>query len=104
MFLDLIKYFKKDLGEYSIGGVTHYIKDQNILQPININLSTEKLLSIIRNTQETVLTDKAVKILQGLGFNTKINDNTLTTSVPLWRGPTDINIPEDIIEEVARIS
>jgi phenylalanyl-tRNA synthetase beta chain len=27
----------------------------------------------------------------------------LTLTTPLWRGPDDLNIPEDIYEEVARI-
>ena len=43
--------------------------------------------------------EKAKEILNGLGF--QITDNTVT--VPFRRGPEDINIPEDITEEVARI-
>ena len=43
--------------------------------------------------------EKAKTILKGLGF--QITDNTVTA--PFRRGPEDINIPEDITEEVARI-
>jgi phenylalanyl-tRNA synthetase beta subunit len=44
-------------------------------------------------------TEKAKSILKNLGF--QINENTITA--PFRRGPEDINIPEDITEEVARI-
>jgi phenylalanyl-tRNA synthetase beta chain len=44
-------------------------------------------------------TTKAKTILTALGF--QIHENTITA--PLRRGPEDMNIPEDITEEVARI-
>lgn len=42
------------------------------------------------------------KILKPLGFSTKWTKNNLEASVPSWRS-RDINIPEDIVEEAARI-
>ncbi|MDR2540605.1 MAG: hypothetical protein LBD11_02190 [Candidatus Peribacteria bacterium] len=44
-------------------------------------------------------TEKAKTILTALGF--QVHENTITA--PIWRGPEDMNIPEDITEEVARI-
>ncbi|GHW02310.1 hypothetical protein AGMMS50249_0960 [candidate division SR1 bacterium] len=44
--------------------------------------------------------EKAKSILTALGF--KINDK-FTITAPIWRGPDDMTIPEDITEEVARI-
>ncbi|MDR0283154.1 MAG: hypothetical protein LBI53_07950 [Candidatus Peribacteria bacterium] len=47
----------------------------------------------------TNFTEKAKTILTALGF--QVHDNTVIA--PFRRGPEDINIPEDITEEVARI-
>ncbi len=42
------------------------------------------------------------KYLKPLGFNTKWKNNSLTLDIPSFRSQ-DINVPEDIIEEIARI-
>ncbi|GHV23239.1 hypothetical protein FACS189428_6490 [Clostridia bacterium] len=47
----------------------------------------------------TTFPEKAKTILTALGF--QVHENTITA--PIWRGPEDMNIPEDITEEVARI-
>jgi phenylalanyl-tRNA synthetase beta subunit len=52
-----------------------------------------------QQTPNCNFTEKAKTILTALGF--QVHENTITP--PLWRGPEDINIPEDITEEVARI-
>jgi phenylalanyl-tRNA synthetase beta subunit len=41
--------------------------------------------------------------LKNLGFAVKDDQSNLKIQVPIWRGPADINIPEDIYEEIARI-
>ncbi len=48
--------------------------------------------------------EEVIKILQSLGFKIDLDANhlTLTATVPPWRYG-DINIPEDLVEEVARI-
>jgi len=45
----------------------------------------------------------AVDILQRLGFLVKEKKDVLSVTVPLWRPVKDISIPEDLVEEVARI-
>ncbi|OGY41285.1 MAG: phenylalanine--tRNA ligase subunit beta [Candidatus Buchananbacteria bacterium RBG_13_39_9] len=47
--------------------------------------------------------DKIVKILTNLGFEVKKGKTELVITVPTWRATKDISIPEDIVEEVARI-
>ena len=47
--------------------------------------------------------DKIVKILTSLGFEVKKGKNELAITIPTWRATKDISIPEDIVEEVARI-
>ena len=45
---------------------------------------------------------KAVFILNSLGFKAKIKKDEIEAVAPSWRA-NDINIPEDLIEEIARI-
>ena len=42
------------------------------------------------------------QILNSLGFDNKFSKESFTITIPSWRAK-DINIPEDIVEEVARI-
>jgi phenylalanyl-tRNA synthetase beta chain len=51
-----------------------------------------------------IKTDKVIKILDSLGFKTKLDARrlALTTEVPSWR-VNDINIAQDLIEEIARL-
>ena len=46
--------------------------------------------------------DQAVTILENVEFTVETSGDTLTVTVPFWR--TDIHIPEDLIEEVGRLS
>ncbi|MEK7202758.1 MAG: phenylalanine--tRNA ligase subunit beta [Patescibacteria group bacterium] len=46
---------------------------------------------------------KIIEILENLGFEIKKNSNILTITIPTWRATKDILIPEDLIEEIARI-
>lgn len=52
-------------------------------------------------------TKECVRILESLGFDVvssgKKNEEILSVGVPSWRGTKDISIPEDIIEEIARM-
>ncbi|MCK4553822.1 phenylalanine--tRNA ligase subunit beta, partial [Candidatus Parcubacteria bacterium] len=46
---------------------------------------------------------KIIEILTRLGFAIKENKNDLEVTIPTWRATRDISIPEDLVEEVARI-
>lgn len=64
-----------------------------------INITEDK----IKNTIDVPITlHNSAKILQNLGFKTEISGNTLSASVPSFR-KNDIEIPEDLIEEIARV-
>ena len=46
---------------------------------------------------------EVVSILTRLGFEVKEKKDLLAVKVPTWRATKDISIPEDIVEEVARV-
>lgn len=69
-------------------------------KPIVLNLA----IGFINDRLGLVLDHKAiVDILERLGFGVKTKKDTLTVTVPTWRATKDITIPEDIVEEVARV-
>lgn len=43
------------------------------------------------------------RVLQPLGFTTEANGEVLTVTAPTWRSTGDISLPDDILEEVARM-
>ncbi|MFH1661966.1 MAG: phenylalanine--tRNA ligase subunit beta [Candidatus Falkowbacteria bacterium] len=44
-----------------------------------------------------------IKILTDLGFGVIEDDNKFKVKIPSWRAGRDISIPEDLVEEIARI-
>ncbi|MDO4218391.1 MAG: phenylalanine--tRNA ligase subunit beta [Synergistaceae bacterium] len=52
-----------------------------------------------RNVTKNEVTEK----LNLLGFETKAENNTLHITAPSWRSTGDISLPDDILEEVARL-
>jgi len=66
----------------------------------SINLDLNWLNKIVGQEIETKQT---VKILTSLGFEARQSKDKLKVMVPTWRATRDISIPEDLVEEVARI-
>ncbi len=65
--------------------------------------SIEVSLELIKSRLGVEITNREIgRILTSLGFQTSINKNTISVQIPSFRAK-DINIPEDIVEEVARI-
>ena len=52
---------------------------------------------------ETIEEKKVISILQSLGFGVKKSKDELEVIIPTWRATRDISIPEDLVEEAARI-
>ncbi len=44
-----------------------------------------------------------IDILTRLGFSVKEKKDILSIAIPTWRGTKDVSLPEDIIEEIARV-
>ncbi len=58
---------------------------------------------ICRRLGTTLPSDDIIKLLGRLGFAVQEAQGTLTIAVPSWRATGDVDIPEDIVEEVARL-
>ena len=110
LFLDELNYYKKDLGKFDIGWLSYVISDK-------LKAQSSKLIKVDMKVMEQFIFGKKIKwfdktaeeILMGLwftwadGLKLKIQNSKLPVVCPLWRSPDDLNIPEDIYEEVARI-
>jgi len=70
----------------------------NLVQPRSI---TMPFAQIERLVGMPIPAEDALEILTRLGFTPDLTDGTLTVQVPSWR--TDVTLPQDVIEEVARI-
>ncbi|MDD5341490.1 MAG: phenylalanine--tRNA ligase subunit beta, partial [Patescibacteria group bacterium] len=66
--------------------------------PINVSFDF-----LNKRIGEQIAPNKIIDILESLGFEVKKQKEGLEILVPSWRATKDISIPEDIIEEVARI-
>ncbi len=98
MFLDVLQYMKKDIGEHTIEWLSYYTKPTYSDQPKNLIIAWDSISQQIYGDNSFSL-EESQKVLINLGFT--INENTLT--VPRRRSPDDINGTHDIIEEVVRI-
>ena len=102
LFLDELKFYAKDLGNYEIGGVSSYVKPGlHPVKPTTITVDWDNMNQFIfgKDDKKPDFQEKASGILQNLWFKVEWNNVT----VPLWRWPDDITIPADLAEEVARI-
>jgi phenylalanyl-tRNA synthetase beta chain len=66
--------------------------------PINLDLDF-----LNRKIGVEVPKKQVIQILSGLGFEISDQGKALSVKVPTWRATKDISIPEDLVEEVARI-
>ena len=100
LFLDELKYYAKDLGNFDLWGISYYLKE-NLTEPkakeIHINL--DEIEQQIFGKKIDNFAPDAQNILQWLGFITK--DSVVTC--PIRRSPDDLNIQADITEEIIRI-
>lgn len=69
------------------------------VKPATVSVTHEE---ICRTIGVEIPLKKSIKILKDLGFGVEEKDSTLKVLVPSWR-ELDVTIPEDVIEEVARM-
>ncbi len=102
LFLDELKYYSKDLWNFEIWWLDYFVNEntkKESKKQKEVQVDYKKMEKFIFGKEIVNFEADAKLILEWLGF--VVNQNNL--SVPIWRGPEDINISEDIYEEVARI-
>lgn len=104
LFLDNLTYFAKDVWSYTIAGLDYYINDSIMWESQkHITVDVAKMEQFIFGQKIKGFATNVENILHGLGFTFTDDQWILDIICPIWRGPDDLNIPEDIYEEVARI-
>lgn len=87
------------------------VADAKIISNITDIYPTKPKATVIKVTEEkinavvgvTIPLKISVEILTKLGFEVKANSSTLEVTVPAKKSGEDMLIPEDIIEEIARV-
>lgn len=75
------------------------IKNFKSVSPV-IKISLE---DIDKKIGQPIPATRTINILKGLGFGVTKAGKVLNVKVPTWRAIKDVSIPEDLVEEVARI-
>jgi phenylalanyl-tRNA synthetase beta chain len=98
MVLDLLQYYKKDLGSFDIAWISLVTQPTYTSAPKTITIDWQKISHVIFG-DDTLKPEEGIKILTWLWY--KIYENTAT--IPRRRSPDDMNWMHDIVEEVVRI-
>lgn len=93
-----LEMFKREFPEMSVLG--HIDCYPAPLEPKRVTVS----LDWMARRMGKRLSDEAIcRLLQRLGFTAKIEADELSVTTPSWRSTGDISLPNDIMEEVARL-
>lgn len=71
----------------------------NPIKPISIQVTLQQINTVIG---VSISSQQSLQILKDLGFSPSLTHDTITAKVPSWR-LQDVAIPEDLIEEIARV-
>ncbi|WP_078545203.1 phenylalanine--tRNA ligase subunit beta [Litchfieldia alkalitelluris] len=72
--------------------------DTLTLEPVRVSITLDKINRVLGTD---ISTEQVLTIFNNLKFETVVDNNTFTVTVPTRRG--DITIEEDLVEEVARL-
>lgn len=104
LFLDLIKFYSKDLWTYEIWWLSFFIKDWVLdLQHKSLSIDLQECSNFVFGEDKTSEYEQFTMILKWLWYKTNIIDGKWTVEFPVRRSPDDMNIKQDVFEEVARI-
>lgn len=98
MVLDLLQYYKRDLGNFDIAGISLLTQPSYTNSPKTITIDRAKISQVIFG-DDSFKAEDGIKILTWLWY--RFYENTVT--IPRRRSPDDMNGMHDIIEEVVRI-
>lgn len=100
MTIPALKHATNLIAELGNGKIARGIVDvyPGQKEPEAISLTAEKTSRVLGIE---VITDQITESLTSLGFECEVEGEKITATAPYWR--SDIRLPEDLIEEVARI-
>ncbi len=90
----------QDLKKFANGQVASELIDikNDVSEPSAVTVSSE---FINARLGEKLSAEEMAKLLQNVEFEVTVADSRLTVTPPFWR--TDIEIPEDVVEEIGRL-
>jgi len=94
----ILQLVVKLLPEAKIGPLVDETKESTV--PIKVKVDTEFINSRLG---KELTVEEITKLLTSLQFNVKVKGGGLQVEVPVWRATGDVSLPEDIVEEVARM-
>lgn len=93
-----VDMFKTEFSDVVVSG---YVDNYPVVLE---NAKVEVPLLFLQKRLGKALTgDDVKKILNQLGFDINVNGDRLIVEAPSWRSTGDISLPDDILEEVARL-
>ncbi len=103
----ILAYAAQQVREYAGGTVSGAVKDvknldDKIFSPVTINKPVEVAASFINERLGSNLSATDMKkLLENVEISVDEDGDNLTVVAPFWR--TDIELPEDVVEEVGRL-
>jgi phenylalanyl-tRNA synthetase beta chain len=78
------------------------------MQDVVVNPTAAGQVSVTREFLDTRIgqrlsTAEIAATLDALGFDTVVTDDVVEVRVPTWRSTGDVSLPDDVLEELARI-
>ncbi len=95
VFLSLLRRAVPDVVVHGVQDVT--------LKPTQPTTVTTTRAFLATRIGERLPDEEIVGTLQRLGFEVDLDENAVRTVSPTWRSTGDIGLPQDILQEVARI-
>lgn len=94
-----VELLKLTCPELKIGGLTDVKRMPGALPPIPL-----KIEWLSRKLGKTLTLDEVAGILTSLEFGVvRVDDSTLSVTVPSWRATKDVSMRDDLLEEVGRM-
>ncbi len=91
-----VQMFEELVGAHAVGEVVDNYHEPKVNKSITLTIDFINL-----RLGSSLSSEQITTLLKNVEFRVESNENALTVTAPFWR--TDIEIPEDIVEEVGRL-
>lgn len=90
--------FRSEFPDADISGCV-----DNYPRPLPLSKVDVTLDFLSKRLGKEITGEEVQRMLRNLGFEVEIDEGTLRVTAPSWRSTGDISLPDDILEEVARL-